>query len=77
MEELDSTMALLSSELKCGGEYNAAKNKSGPGRGATPLNPIHAPKKKMKDPTVHVDSEEDEIFFGNKTDKEKFGKNSK
>ena len=75
MEELDSTMALLSSELKCGGEYNAAltKNKSGPGRGAAPP----APKKKMKDPTVHVDSEEDEIFFGNKTDKEKFGKNSK
>ena len=55
MEELDSTMALLSSELKCGGEYN----------------------KKKKEPTVHVDSEEDEIFFGEKTEKEKFGKNSK
>ena len=63
MEELDSTMALLSSELKCGGEYNSAL--------------IKEAKNKMKKPTVHVDSEEDEIFFGEMTDKEKFGKNSK
>ena len=63
MEELDSTMALLSSELKCGGEYDSAL--------------IKATKKKKKEPTVHVDSEEDEIFFGEKTEKEKFGKNSK
>ena len=63
MEELDSTMALLSSELKCGGEYNSAL--------------IKEAKNKMKKPTVHVDSEEDEIFFGEKTDKEKFGMNSK
>ena len=62
MAELDSTIALLSSNLPVGGDLNSAKKKKKP---------------KEKKPLVHIDSEEDEIFFGEKTNKELCGKNSK
>lgn len=59
--DLDSTAALLSVNLPVGGDPNSAKKKL----------------KKPEEPIVFVDSDEDEIFFGEKTSKEVNGKNSK
>ena len=62
MAELDSTIALLSSNLPVGGDPNSVKDKK---------------KSKKSQPITKVDSDEDEIFFGEKTNKELHGKNSK
>ena len=39
--------------------------------------PESAKKAKKATKKAHVDSEEDEVFFGEKTEKELYGKNSK
>ena len=62
MSELDSTYALLSSNLPVGGDPSSVKKTK---------------KSKEEQPVVHVDSDEDEVFFGEKTYKELNGKNSK
>ena len=73
--DLDSTVALLSSNLPVGGDPNSVKKKKS------------CLKKSSKEDVDEqtspipveavVDSEEDEIFFGEKSDKEVNGKNSK
>lgn len=69
--DLDSTAALLSSNLPVGGDPRSAKKKKAD----------KCKEKKESPPTdsksAFVDSEEDEIFFGEKTDKELYGKNAK
>ena len=69
--DLDSTVALLSSNLPVGGDPNSVKKK--------PKTPKKAEKSEQppKNPSAFVDDEEDEIFFGEKSDKELYGKNSK
>ena len=57
--DLDSTAALLGSNLPVGGDPNSTK------------------KKKKSPPKVFEDSEEDEIFFGEKSEKELNGKHAK
>jgi hypothetical protein len=73
--DLDSTVALLSSNLPVGGDPNSVKKKKSclkkssnedVDEQTSPI-PVEAV----------VDSEEEEIFFGQKTDKEVHGKNSK
>ena len=72
--DLDSTVALLSSNLPVGGDPNSIKKKKVGKKAA---------KKVVEEPSAYlpleafVDSEEDEIFFGDKSDKELNGKNSK
>ena len=71
--DLDSTVALLSSNLPVGGDPNSVKKKKS------------CLKKSSEDDQLSptpveaiVDSEEDEIFFGDtKSEKELHGKNSK
>lgn len=72
--DLDSTAALLSSNLPVGGDPRSAKKDK----------KVHKTREKRKEEespsnpsAAYVDSEEDEIFFGEKTDKELNGKNSK
>ena len=59
MTDLDSTTALLCSNLPVGGDPNSVK------------------KKKKSPPKAYADSDEDEIFFGEKSDKELNGKHAK
>lgn len=72
MAELDSTYALLSSNLPVGGDPNSVKKKTK--KGSSDKSPAKPESEKQ---AFYVDSEEDEIFFGEKTEKELHGKNAK
>ncbi len=73
MSDLESTMFLLSSNLPVGGDPDALKNKK-----KAKAEKCKTPKKSDKDKSVpFVDDDEDEVFFGEKSQKELTGKNSK
>ena len=72
--DLDSTVALLSSNLPVGGDPNSIKKKKVGKKAAKEV--VEEPSENLP-LEAFVDSEEDEIFFGDKSDKELNGKNSK
>ena len=73
--DLDSTVALLSSNLPVGGDPNSVKKKRSYLKKSS-AEDIDEQTSPIPVEAV-VDSEEDEIFFGEKSDKEVHGKNSK
>ena len=76
--DLDSTVALLSSKLPVGGDPNSVKKPKRTPKKRNEENPEDTEAKENVEPVAVVDSEEDEIFFGEeKSEKELYGKNSK
>merc|ERR1711971_1426668 len=73
--DLDSTVALLSSNLPVGGDPNSVKKKKSCLKKSS-TEDVEEQTSPIPVEAV-VDSEEDEIFFGEKSDKEVHGKNSK
>ena len=78
--DLDSTAALLSSNLPVGGDPSSVKKKSKSSKKSSKdSDDPEIPVEDLDSPNVpaFVDDDEDEVFFGEKTDKEVYGKNSK
>ena len=73
--DLDSTVALLSSNLPVGGDPNSVKKKKSCLKKSS-TEDVDEQNSPIPVEAI-VDSEEDEIFFGQKSDKEVHGKNSK
>jgi hypothetical protein len=72
MAELDSTYALLSSNLPVGGDPNSVKIKPKSAKKTPNSSP-----NKISPGKIYVDSEEEEIFFGDQSEKEVNGRDSK
>ena len=77
MAELETTMHLLASKLPVGGDPDVLKNKKAHKHKSKTETVEKAEMAEKAQGVAYVDDEEDEIFFGDKSDKELNGKNSK